>query len=277
MTAGQVILVFASVVIVAVTYLFGPLLSPEKRNPEHAAATTAAKSDFDFEAFKTEELKKLPAGESEKYAQLQKELEAASDKKIKLNEIAALLESNNQNILASFSRKEIAALENSDTVWSSAAKQLYVNAYTTDNQPLTQYVLSQAIACYEKALELNPENTDVKINLAVACLEGQSEPMKGVMLLREITDKDPDNITANLILGKYGIVSGQFDKAVQRLQKVLSVDSLNVDAYLYLAEAYEGMGDKAKAIEALEKCKTVVQDSGFSNEISGYIEKLKNS
>ena len=276
MTSGQVILLIAGVVITAATYLYAPLLSPEKGNPEHAVSATA-KSDFDFEAYKAEELKKLPAEEMEKYERMQGVLATANDKSSALNEIALLLEANKLNLAAAFARKEAAALSNIDTVWTKAAKNLYSNAFNTDNQSLMQYVISQAIACYEKALDLNPENTDAKINMAVAYLEGQTEPMKGVMLLREITDKDPDNITANLILGKYGIVSGQFDKAVQRLQKVLSVDSLNMDAYLYLAEAYEGMGDKAKAIEALEKCKTLVEDSGFSNEISNYIEKLKNS
>ncbi|HXH19920.1 MAG TPA: tetratricopeptide repeat protein [Chitinophagales bacterium] len=276
MTAGQVTLIFLSAIATGAIYLFAPLLPPEKKNPRHAAAASA-ENNFDFESYKTDELKKLPAGELEKYEQLQTAFATAGNKQVMLNEIASLLDSNKLHLMAAFTRKEAAAYTNNDSAWGATAKELYSLAYATDNQPLTQYVLSQVIACYERALELNAENTDAKMSLAMAYLEGQTDPMKGVMLLREITDKDPDNITANLILGKYGIVSGQFDKAVQRLQKVLSVDSLNVDAYLYLAEAYEGMGDKAKAIETLEQCKKIVQDSGFSQQISNYIEKLKNS
>lgn len=277
MTAGQVILIVASVALIAVTYLFAPLLPSEKRKPQHSATATA-QNEFDFDAYRAEELRKMPAEASEKYLALQDELAASAHKAGVLNEIASLLEANRQSILAAFTRREAASLSNTDSAWVAAADYLYGSAFATDNQPLTQYVISQAIACYEKALALNPENTGAKISMAVAYLEGQAEPMKGVMILREITDKDPDNISANLILGKYGIVSGQFDKAVQRLQKVLSVDSLNVDAYLYLAEAYEGMGDKAKAIETLEKCKDLMKNHpGFSNEISNYIEKLKNS
>jgi len=276
MTASQAILVVISVALTVVTYLWAPLHSPEKKNAEQAVQTTAG-SDFDFEAYRMEELKKLSAEESAKYQALQQELETASDKAAVLTQIASLLESNHLNQLAAFARKEAAAIANTEDTWLTSARELYDNAFTADNPSLTEYMVKETITCYEKALELNPENTDAKISMAVAYLEGQTEPMKGVMLLREITDQDPDNITANLILGKYGIVSGQFDKAVQRLQKVLSVDSLNVDACLYLARAYEGMGDKAKAIETLERCKSLVNDSGFSNEISSYIERLRNS
>ncbi len=278
MRPGQVILIVASVALVFVIYSFGPLLPPDKANPQEAGVVaTDGESAFDFESYKSEQLKKLPAEELNKFELLQTEVQVASDKAEKLNEVAALLDANKLNLLAEITRKEIAELTNQDSVWEKTAKGLYAAAYTADNPLLTKYVLAQAIACYEKALELNPENENAKINMAVAYLEGQTEPMKGVMLLKEITDKDPDNITANLILGKYGIVSGQFDKAVQRFEKVLAVDSLNADAYLYLAQAYESLGEKEKAIEMLVKCRSLVGDPGFADDINKYIDKLKNS
>lgn len=272
MTFGQISLLTGSAALVAVTYLFGPLLPPEKKNPQGEAIENTAKSDFDFDAYREEQLKKLPEGALLQYKQLQ--TESGVKKQMAL---AALFEANNLKALAAMERKSVAEGTTADSVWIKAANELYSAAHGADNQELAQYVLSQAAACYENALELNPENTDAKINLAVTYLEGQTEPMKGVMLLREITDKDPGNITANLILGKYGIVSGQFDKAVQRFEKVLSVDSLNTDAYIYLAQAYESLGEKEKAIQTLEKCKSLLSDPDFASEINRYIEKLKNS
>jgi len=279
MTTGQAILIGFSVVAVSVTYFFAPLHPPKSKTAEHTAAISA-KADFDIDAYIEEELNKLPElkAQYEQYEGQRKYGDSALPTKSQYDSLASALENHQQHILAAFMRQHATYVSpQTDSIYADAARRLYAAAFTTDNQSLTQYVISEAIKCYEKALELNPDNADVKMEMAVAYLEGQTEPMKGVMILREITDKDPDNITANLILGKYGIVSGQFDKAAERLNKVLSVDSLNVDAYLYLAQAYEGMGDKAKAIAALEKCRNLVQDSGFSENISKYIEKLKNS
>jgi DNA-binding SARP family transcriptional activator len=49
----------------------------------------------------------------------------------------------------------------------------------------------------------------------------------------------------------------------------------NADAYLLIAEAYEKTGDIDKAIRALEKGKSLVQDANFKKEIADYITQLK--
>ena len=50
-----------------------------------------------------------------------------------------------------------------------------------------------------------------------------------------------------------------------------------IEAYLHLADAYQQKGDKAKAIETLEKYITLVDDVSIKTEIQDYINKLKNS
>ncbi len=275
MTTGQVTLGLGSIALIAGIYFFGPLQSPEKRNPEKVAVASAIESDFDYDVYLAEELDKLPEEQKTKYFELRENMESGEDKISVLNEIVQLLEANDLEIPAAFVSMEIAALNQQ---WDKAAGDLYKTAFSSGNESLNQYILSNIVVCYEKVLEADPENTDAKINMAVAYMEGStSNVMKGVMLLREITDNDPDNITANLILGRYGIISGQYDRAVQRLEKVLLTDSMNVEAYLYLAEAYEGLGNIPKAIEMLEQCKLHVKSPEFSDEIGKYIDKLKNS
>jgi lipopolysaccharide biosynthesis regulator YciM len=99
--------------------------------------------------------------------------------------------------------------------------------------------------------------------------------MKGVTLLREITQNDSTNIPANIILGKLAIQSGQFDKAKKRLELVLSLRPDNTEAMYFLAEAYKGLGDKQKAIELFEKCKTLVKNPDFTREVDNYIKTFK--
>jgi cytochrome c-type biogenesis protein CcmH/NrfG len=133
----------------------------------------------------------------------------------------------------------------------------------------------EAIACFEEALKVNPDNVDTKIALASCYTDGTGETMKGVTLLREVTQKDSNNIAANIILGKLAIQSGQFDKAVKRLERVIALRSDNTEAMYFLAEAYKGLGDKNKAIEMFEQCKRLVNKEEFSAEIDNYIKTFK--
>lgn len=268
MTAGQISLLLGSAALVAVTYLFGPLLPSEKTNSQQTEAVETASADtFDFIAYRTEALKTAAA---------------AKDPILAEDRINHFIDSMEVVIRGAFTQKEEAAKLNTAGDWAAAGDNFYNIAITAPSvgSNFDQVLYVNTIACYEKALELSPEDDSTRINLAVAYMEAQGsaeQVMKGVTILRQITDKDPGNITANLILGKYGIVSGQFDKAVQRFEKVLAVDSLNADAYLYAAQAYESLGDKGKAIEMLEKCRSVVDDPDFATNIGKYIEKLKNS
>jgi len=56
---------------------------------------------------------------------------------------------------------------------------------------------------------------------------------------------------AQLMLGLGGIESGQYDKAVQRLLKVVRYDPGNLEAVLNLGEAYE-------RLDILPACKNLV-------------------
>ena len=133
----------------------------------------------------------------------------------------------------------------------------------------------QAVSCLEQSLKLDPNNEDTKLALATGYIEGTGEPMRGVQILLAITRENPDDIPANLLLGKMAIQSGQFDKAVGRFEKLLKLEPGNTEAMFFLAEAYEGTGNKAKAKELLEQCKLKVDNPGFSKEIDEKLNSLK--
>ena len=133
-----------------------------------------------------------------------------------------------------------------------------------------------AIKGYNKALELNPENTDLKVRLASAYMDGTNQVMNGVTLLLEVIEEEPKNVDANLILGRYGIVSGQLEKALNRLNNVIEQDSTIAEAYLYRAEALNGLGQKEEAIANFEKCKALLDNPELENEIDVFIKELKN-
>lgn len=111
--------------------------------------------------------------------------------------------------------------------------------------------------------------------MASAYIQGTSEPMTGVQMALGIAREKPDHVPANMLLGRMSIQSGQFEKAIKRFETVLAKEPENKEALYFLAQAYEGTGNKTKAIELLEKCKMVVNNPDFSKEIDQHIKSLK--
>ena len=77
--------------------------------------------------------------------------------------------------------------------------------------------------------------------------------MKGILLLRELDAQNPENIAVNSQLARLAIKTGQFDKAIGRLEKVLVKEPNNSKLICLLAEAYSG-ANNPKAAAMTEKC-----------------------
>ncbi len=194
---------------------------------------------------------------------------------IAYKDVAEFWEKQNELNSAAQYYKKAAFLENTEKSVTFAGNLLMAILQKTEDPSVRKWQALEAIECFSKALELNPNNVDTKIALATCYTEGTGETMKGVTLLREVTAKDSTNISANIILGKMAIQSGQLDKAIKRLELVLSLRPENTEAMYFLAEAYKGQGNKEKAILLFEQCKKLVKNPDFSKEIDNYIKTFK--
>jgi len=191
------------------------------------------------------------------------------------SDLAAIWQSHKQLPVAAYYYAVAGKLENSEKKLNFAGQLFLDLMHESQSAPVQVWEAQQAVACLKKSLELNPQNDTAKMALAAGYIEGTGETMQGVQLLLGITREKPDNIPANLMLGRLSIQSGQFDKAVQRFETVLKTDPGNTEALYFLAEAYKGKGDKEKAIELFEKCKKLVNKPDFSRDIDQYIKSFK--
>jgi tetratricopeptide (TPR) repeat protein len=161
------------------------------------------------------------------------------------------------------------------SAYSKAGDRYYYSVrFTKDNNEIPALYQS-AIRCYEKAIEKDPKNVDAKIQLAACFVEDGKDPMKGIGLLREVEKTDSNNVKLQLSFAFFSVKSQQWDKAIRRFEKVLSIDPLYIEAYLHLADAYEQQGRKDKTIEMLEKYAGVTEDAMAKQEVLKYIEQLK--
>ncbi len=189
--------------------------------------------------------------------------------------LSGVYERNKQFPIAAYFSGKAGKLEKSAKDLTFAG-QIFLQLMQDEHSPSVQlWEAGEAVSCLEQSAQIDPNNEDTKLALATAYIEGSGEPMKGVAILRAITAEKPEDIPANMLLGRMSIQSGQFDKAVKRFETVLKVEPSNSEAMYFLAQAYEGLGNKEKTIELLERCKTLVNKPDFSKEIDRKINSLK--
>jgi cytochrome c-type biogenesis protein CcmH/NrfG len=100
-------------------------------------------------------------------------------------------------------------------------------------------------------------------------------PMQGILAIKEIADKDPDNMYAQMMLGLGGVQSGQYDKAAERFLNVIKKQPDNIEAILNLAGAYERMSNKAEAVKWYKTSLNFIQLPQAKKEIEERIKLLQ--
>jgi tetratricopeptide (TPR) repeat protein len=168
-------------------------------------------------------------------------------------------------------------LENSGKSLTFAAHYFLDGLRKQSNPALRQWMATEAKELFEKALVVDPSNDSSKIGLGSCYLFGNisTNPMQGIQLIREVADRDPNNMYAQFMLGLGGFESGQFDKAIERLTKVVEKQPRNLEAILVLAESYERKGDKDNAVKWYEASKQFFTDKDILDEINHRIQDLK--
>ncbi len=173
--------------------------------------------------------------------------------------------------------------EKTDSVvhWTEAGERFLLNAKYMGSQAQKSSWFAQSKACFEKAIELDPQDLDIQVDLGVCLIEGASllgtPPMEGIGILKKVEQQDPNNIKALINLGYFAIKSGQFDKAEERFLQVLKIDSKYADAHLYLADLHEQQKKFSEAVKDLENYKKLTADPERIKEVDAYILELSKN
>lgn len=153
--------------------------------------------------------------------------------------------------------EQVAELENADSSWSVAGAIFYSGLAASKDAIERQYCADHAVKAFESAASLAPNKPEHRVNLALVWAENPppDNPMKAVMILRDLEKEYPENASVYNALGRLAIKTGQWDRAIERLEKAWSLDEKNPNTPCLLARAYEGKGNQAKATEFAALCK----------------------
>lgn len=118
---------------------------------------------------------------------------------------------------------------------------------------------------------------EVKMAEAIALVQGQ-DPMRGIMMLREVVEEDPNNAEAHWHLGLFSIQSGQYEKALDRFRKVRDLDEAGFpDVWFYLGRTYATLDSTDQAIACLKKYRTLTQDTVILNGVDRFLHELEGN
>jgi len=172
---------------------------------------------------------------------------------------------------------EAARLENSEKSLSFAAHLFLAALSREQSHEVKDWQSDQAKDLFERSLKLNPQNDSAKVGLGATILySGHGAPMTGIAMIREVAEKDPKNVYAQLTLGEASLLSGQLDKAIERFKAVVQQQPENVQAAIMLADTYERMEKKEDAIGAYQKALPHITIPQMKKEVEKRINDLKN-
>ena len=171
---------------------------------------------------------------------------------------------------------EAARLENSVKNLTFAARLFLENLQNDEVEQRRQWKAFQAKDLFERSLKINPDDDSAKVGLGACYLFGNisATPMEGISKIREVVEKDSTNVYAQMMLIRGSLISGQYDKAIKRLQMVHQLEPANVEAIVLLADIYDRTGEKANAVTWYRKSLQYVKQQEAKTEIEKRIKDL---
>lgn len=280
MKKQQLVLVGSGVVLLCLIYFFGKTIPP-KKNPG-AVAAAAGPKEISFNTILEASKKQLTPAQQAQVAQLETAVVRGDVKEQQekvYKQLAGFWKDTAHLLLPyGYYTAEAAKLENSQKSLTFAAQFFLEGIRRQDNPELQRWMGIEAKELFERALQIAPDNDSLKIGLGSCYLLGgiSDSPMEGIMKIREVAERDPENMYAQFMLALGGMISGQFDKAGERLVKVVQHQPDNVEAILMLAEACERQNDKAGAVKWYKEARKHLDNADVVNEIDERIKLLGN-
>jgi len=281
----QLILLGGGLLIFSSLLFFGKTVAKKDPAAPGITAGAPAAAAFNIEQYIAEAKKQLTTSQLNYVSKLENSISRGDvkEQQIKVyNQLSSFWEDSvHLHDLHNYYTSESAKLVNSEKNLTFAA-QLMLNDLRNEPDPAKRgWKSEQAITLFERAITLNPESQDLKVGLGSCYVFGKGmsgdpqETMKGIQQLLQVVSKDSMNMQAQLVLGIGGVISNQYDKAIQRLHTVLNNQPGNLEAVSWLADAYAAKGDKANALKWYEISKRMVNNPAYSKEVDERIKMLR--
>ncbi|WP_460763765.1 tetratricopeptide repeat protein [Niabella terrae] len=289
MKKPQLFILLAALLVLVLLWAFGSTVSHKKVSHEGhnhdapAVSTDLSSSSFSIDSALISTKKALNPAQSAFVSQLEENIGKAPGGEEKIHAYHQLSQYFKDSVRAflpfAWYTAEAARLENSEKNLNFAGHLFLNNVQEVHQADMKQWMALQAKDLFERSLNINPQNDSAKVGLGATYMFGgiSNAPMQGISKIREVIDKDSTNVYAQMTLAMGSLMSGQTDKALQRLLTVHRLDGRNLQAVLLLADLYERQGDKNQALQWYSKALPLITDHDeMKTALQERINTLKN-
>ncbi len=232
------------------------------KSPEHKALEKSRAQKFELISIDrviAESKKTLPGvaqSEIQQYEQKIRNVEIDSQKVTYQKALASIWYAEGHPLISGHYAEQIAEHINDTDSWNIAGTTYSIASKKLGEGNEREHAIAKSRVALEKALSLSPDNIDSKINLALTYVDAPLEenPMKGIMMLVDLNEKHPENVPVLMQLARLSLKTGQLEKAIVRLTKVIELRPSLKEAHCMLAEVLRNKGDNELAKKAQSIC-----------------------
>lgn len=113
---------------------------------------------------------------------------------------------------------------------------------------------------------------DAKVDEAVAIIQnGQGAPMQAIGMLLDVLKEDPNHEKALLWLGNFSMMSGQWDKAVDRFHQL---SQLRPEVEIYTLNKVQALMQTGDTTRALNTANEYLNNYPDANRVKDFAEGL---
>jgi len=167
-----------------------------------------------------------------------------------LEKLALAFLDNHQYDSAGSSFEQAAKMTSNPKLVFQAGSAYFEGIAFAGNPSKIDYLSGKARELLANVPSSDGKYTEAQAKTAMTWVNSPS-PMKGILKLRELADKNPENEYVAYQLGMLSFQSGQHEKAVARYRKVIELNAKNVNAWFYLAQSLLQLGKKEEALKAV--------------------------
>lgn len=144
----------------------------------------------------------------------------------------------------------------------------------------------KAEECYQKAVEIDPENENAWYFMGRSCFHKLKE-IKAIKCFKKAVEINPENGDAWYYIGSNAYYKGNYEEAIIACEKTVKLNPDRYDAWYYMGMAYYHMGKMDRALDCLLKSKgkrdawfyvgNIYNNKGdYENAIKYYEKELEN-